>query len=359
MAGGSNSKATEDGASEGEPAAGAGGEAALTTNPGFDPESVAMTSSFWFSEDVTDDMVTKFRLNNIMYNGKSQFQRIQVIDCAPFGKTLVLDGKSQSAAGDEFVYHEALVHPAMLLHGNPKRVFIGGGGEGATAREMLRHRSVEKCIMVDLDKMVVDVSKDKLPEWGAGCWDDDRLEVYYQDAHAWLRDYKGPPFDVICMDIADPIEAGPGYVLYTEEFYRYATTQLAEGGIIVTQSGPGSLNTHEECFTVIHRTLASAFKHAVPYTVDVPSFGCTWAFTLAFNACAGAADAAAVVEMSVAATDAAIAARIGGGGSSGSSALRFYDGAAHLGMFGTPKWLRRALDAERRVMTVDNPVFMI
>jgi spermidine synthase len=69
--------------------------------------------------------------------------------------------------------------------------------------------------MVDLDKVVVDVSREHLPEWGAGCWDDPRLEMHYTDAHAWLMQYKGPKFDVIIMDIADPIEAGPGYVLYT------------------------------------------------------------------------------------------------------------------------------------------------
>ena len=91
------------------------------------------------------------RLKGLRYDAQSPFQRVQVIETVPFGTTLVLDGKTQSAKNDEFVYHETLVHPAMLLHGSPKRVYIGGGGELATARECLKHKSVEQVVMVDLD----------------------------------------------------------------------------------------------------------------------------------------------------------------------------------------------------------------
>ncbi|CAM9364712.1 unnamed protein product, partial [Ectocarpus fasciculatus] len=176
---------------------------------------VSSTSSFWFHEDVSEDLELRSRLNKIMFNASSDFQHVQVVETAPFGKTLVLDGKTQSAQLDEFIYHETLVHPAMLAHPNPKRVYIGGGGELATAREVLRHKSVEKCVMVDLDKLVVDTSRDVLPEWGAGVLDDPRLELHYTDAHAFLRENEDM-YDVIIMDIADPIEAGPGYILYTQ-----------------------------------------------------------------------------------------------------------------------------------------------
>ncbi len=94
-------------------------------------------------------------LNKIYHSTNSEFQQIDVIDTY-FGKTLVTDGKTQSTQFDEFAYHESLVHPALLNfaknngHG-PKTVLIGGGGELATAREVLRYSSVEKCVMVDLD----------------------------------------------------------------------------------------------------------------------------------------------------------------------------------------------------------------
>lgn len=92
-------------------------------------------------------------MSKIYVDTKSKFQACQIIETLDHGKTLVLDGKTQSAANDEKVYHESLVHPAMMLHPNPKNVYIGGGGEGATMREVLRHKSVEKCVMVDIDEV--------------------------------------------------------------------------------------------------------------------------------------------------------------------------------------------------------------
>ncbi|CAM9357383.1 unnamed protein product [Discosporangium mesarthrocarpum] len=306
------------------------------------------TSSFWFHEDVSPDLILRSRLNRIMFNTSSEFQYVQVVETEPFGKTLVLDGKTQSAELDEFIYHEALVHPAMLTHPNPKTVYIGGGGELATAREVLRHKTVEKCVMVDLDKVVVDVSKKMLPEWGAGAADDPRLELHYTDAHAFLLNHEGM-FDVIIMDIADPIEAGPGYILYTEEFYRFALTKLAPGGVLVTQSGAAAVHMKDECFTVIHNTLKSVFQHVVPSIADVPSFGVPWAFNMAFNS--DTLSVESIRRKDVDQTDADITARVTG-------ELRFYDGVTHMGLFGNPKWLRAAIDGETRIMTKDNPIFM-
>lgn len=307
-----------------------------------------LTSSFWFHEDVTEDLKLRSRLNKIIFNESSDFQHVQVVETEPFGKTLVLDGKTQSAQLDEFIYHETLVHPAMLAHPDPKRVYIGGGGELATAREILRHKSVEKCVMVDLDKLVVDTSRDVLPEWGAGVLDDPRLDLHYEDAHAFLRESEDM-YDVIVMDIADPIEAGPGYILYTEEFYKFATTRLTPGGLLVTQSGAAAVHLKDECFTVIHKTLKTAFKNVVMSVADVPSFGCCWGFNLASNSDTLNADENR--RKDPADTDAEIASRITG-------ELRFYDGVTHLGLFGVPKWLRAAVESEERIMTIENPVFM-
>ncbi len=120
-----------------------------------DKQQPKMTSSFWFDEEVTADHSMRMRMTSLKYDKHSQFQRVQVVETVPFGTTLVLDGKTQSAKHDEYVYHETLVHPALLLHEAPKRVYIGGGGELATARECLKHASVEEVVMVDLDGDVV------------------------------------------------------------------------------------------------------------------------------------------------------------------------------------------------------------
>jgi len=326
------------------------------------PQHVTETTGFWFSEDVTPDLRTAMRLKGMAYEDASQFQRIQIVETVPFGKTLVLDGKSQSARFDEFVYHECLVHPAMLLHGQPRNVFIGGGGELATAREVMKYATVEKCVMVDLDEKVVEVCKKELPEWGAGCTDDERLEVVCTDAYAWLKEHE-QAFDVIIMDIADPIEAGPGYVLYTEEFYKFAVTRLNPGGVLVTQSGPGDLHNHTECCTVIHQTLRTAFERVCPYFASVPSFGSNWAWNVAWKAKDQAAggQSSEVGEEALKMgrlhsdddLDAILEKTLGERGP-----LTFYDAESHRGIFGVPKPIRQAIQAETRIMRIDSPVFM-
>lgn len=336
--------------------------------------------AFWFDESVTEVFSIKMALKNMNFRTRSPFQLIEVMETFQFGKTLVMDGQTQSAAADEHVYHESLVHPAMLLAGAPKSVFIGGGGEFASAREVLRFKSVDRCVMVDLDKVTCDVCREQLPEWNAyrpewgvqakhrvtgapleldgtnGAFEDARFEVFYEDAYAWLETHEDK-FDVIIMDICDPIEAGPGYKLYTKEFYTFVQSRLNPGGVLVTQSGPGSVyNVKSECFTVIHATLQAAFDVVVPYATDVPSFGCNWGFNLALNVPDGDVAKAPTLARSirdkpVEEVDADIAARVYGEN-------RFLDGVSLRGIMGLPKSVRRECAEEDRVMTLDNPVFM-
>jgi spermidine synthase len=310
------------------------------------------TAPFYMHEYVNKDVAIRTPLLKIDFTGKSEFQDVKVIETAAFGKTLMLDGKTQSAKFDEFIYHESLVHPALLLHPNPKTVYVGGGGEMATVREILRHKSVEKVVMCDIDKVVCDLSRKWLPEWGEDAWEDSRLELYYDDAKKNLENYKGK-FDVIIMDIADPIEAGPGIALYTQEFYKGLKDRLNPGGIFVTQSGPADLLCIDECFTTINRTLAASFDYVFPYSSHVPSFACVWGFNLAFNKHSSLSPSfgtAAVEE-----TDAKVAKRLQ---FKPGKSLRYYDGMTHLHMLNPPLWLRNHCKDEKRIMTIANPVFM-
>ena len=104
----------------------------------------------WFRDPINPNFVQLHRLEEVLYTGKTKFQSVQVISTGSFGRCLVLDGKIQSSEMDEFIYHEALVQPAMIAHPDPRRVLIAGGGEGATLREVLAHRSVSRAVMVDL-----------------------------------------------------------------------------------------------------------------------------------------------------------------------------------------------------------------
>ena len=176
------------------------------------------------------------------------------------------------------MYHEALVQPAMCAHPQPLRVFIGGGGEGATLREVMKHASVTQATMCDIDEEVVELCKQHLPTHHKGSFDDARAELVFTDAKAYVETHG--PWDVIILDLADPLECGPAFALYTQEFYRTCLDKLTPHGILVTQAGPCDLTTCRDVFTPVYATLRSVFPHVFPYGIYIPSFGHEWGFVM-------------------------------------------------------------------------------
>jgi thermospermine synthase len=322
-------------------------------------------AGFCFREDIAPGLVLEMPLKRILHSSKSEFQQIDVID-SYFGTTLVTDGKTQSAEFDEFAYHETLVHPAILTYIHrtgkvPKTVFIGGGGELATAREVLRHPGIEKVVMVDLDGVVVDVCVEFMKQWGGeAVRSDPRLELTIGDAYAYLLDTKDT-FDVVIMDISDPIEAGPGIMLYTKELYAHVASRMPPNGVFVTQAGiadavpPPHVDAGDKdttCFGPITNTLEEVFDVVMPFTQSIPSFGSDWGFVMAFTPPGGESRDSNI--LSIEQVDSLIEKNIKGG----EGALKMYDGITHQRMFHLTKAVRKQLATDKRVMTKDNPVFM-
>ncbi|MBM2831947.1 MAG: Polyamine aminopropyltransferase [Dehalococcoidia bacterium] len=297
----------------------------------------------WFHDAVSRDLVQSHRVKTVLYSGRSKFQSVDIIETPGLGRCLVLDGKIQSSEKDEFIYHEALVHPVMVSHPEPKTVFIAGGGEGATLREVLRHRTVARAVMVDIDDEVVALSREWLPSWHQGAFEDKRAEVLHQDARKYLADGK-ERFDVLIFDLPDPVEEGPACLLYTQEFYRLAKERLNPGGLLVVQSGPASWLDFR-VFVAINKTLATVFPLLCPYHVFVPSFGTAWGFTIASSHIDPAFLSARDVEER-------LEARVGEG-------LRYYDGFTHEGLFLLPKHLRSRLAQGKRVITDEKPLVAV
>ena len=298
----------------------------------------------WFFELIAADLVLLYRVKRSVYSGKTAYQEVEIIETETMGRSLILDGKTQSTTVDEHIYHESLVHPAMLLHPNPRTVFIGGGGEGATLREALTHKSVEHVTMVDLDDEVVALARRYVPELSSGAFDDPKARLVHQDAREFLAE-SADTYDVILLDLVDPLEEGTAYTLYTREFYETALGKLNPGGVLVTQSGPGSLLNHKECFTAIVHTLSGLFPRVAPYSVYVPAFVTPWTFTMASKG----PDPGDWQPDTV---DRLVRERL-------STAPRFYDGITHRHMFSLPTYLREGIAQETRVVTDDNPVFMV
>ncbi len=296
----------------------------------------------WFYDRVSRDLIQLHSIEEVLYSGQTKFQSIEIIRTGSFGKCLVLDGKMQSSEVDEFVYHEALVQPAMITHPCPETVFIAGGGEGATLREVLSHNTVKRAVMLDIDEEVVATCKRILPNYSQGSFEDKRTELYHVDARDYLAKC-GEAFDIIIIDLPDPLERGPAYLLYTQEFYQLVCERLTANGIITVQAGSASL-TELLNFSSVYNTLKSVFPIVSPYQVDVPCFGGPWGFCLAslnLNP----------LLLSATEIDSRISAR-------SLSNLKFYDGLTHQGIFCLPKHLRSELSKQTRLITDNEPLYI-
>ena len=167
-----------------------------------------------------------------LFSDKSPYQTVDVFHSRAFGNVLTLDGLMMVTERDEFFYHELIVHIPMLTHKNPENILIVGGGDGGTVRELLKHKSVKHIDMVEIDKMVIDVSREFFPTVSCGL-DDKRVSVLVQDAIEFIKD-KENVYDVVLIDSTDPI--GPGVGLFNEGFYNNVKRALKKGGIVVPQT---------------------------------------------------------------------------------------------------------------------------
>lgn len=231
-------------------------------------------------ETETDGVIQGFKVDAVLVDKTTAFQRARVYQTPAFGKVLVLDDETQSAQSDEAIYHETLVHPVFMIHPAPTNVLIIGGGEGATAREVLRYPSVKNVIMLDIDAELMEICKEHLPEWaGPAVWSDPRLHVHAIDAFTWLETHLEATFDIVIMDLCDPDPATPDNQInrfYTKEFIETLFSKhIRAGGLLVAQIGdytalPEVSAVFREATGVVHN-----------YVQYIPSFTSQWGFVLA------------------------------------------------------------------------------
>ncbi|MCG6917745.1 MAG: fused MFS/spermidine synthase [Deltaproteobacteria bacterium] len=238
-----------------------------------------MNDPVWFAEDGATNVVIKYRCLRTVYSSRSKYGRIDIVDTAEYGRMLFIDGIAQSAEHDEFIYHESLVHPAMLLHPDPRRVCIVGGAEGATIREVAKYKDVSRIVMVDIDEELVQVCKQHLSSWSRGAYEDPRLQLHIGDGRKFLEQAE-ENFDVIIVDLNDPTEDSPAIYLFTREFYQLVYRRLGEEGIGCFQGTdlqPRKLTLHAR----IYNTISSVFPWVVSYPYMLPSFHSMHSFILA------------------------------------------------------------------------------
>jgi len=190
-----------------------------------------MYSNLYVEEKMEDKYAIKFKVNKVLFSGKSPFQTVDVVETELLGKMLLNDGLIMVSERDEFVYHDMIAHVPLFTYPNPKKVLVIGGGDGGTAREVLRHKSVEKCVMVEIDEMVVNACKEFIPQTSSAL-NDPRLELIIGDGIKYVNETT-EKFDVILVDSTDPI--GPAEPLFNISFYKDIEKCLSDDGIVVSQ----------------------------------------------------------------------------------------------------------------------------
>ena len=186
----------------------------------------------WVEESFDKDSV-RFRVKckEILFTGQSPYQKVQVVDTYRFGKMLLNDDVIMITERDEFVYHDMIAHVPLFTHPNPKKVLVIGGGDGGTAREVLRHPKIEQCDMVEIDGMVVEACKKFIPQT-AHILSHPKLNLYIEDGVEFIQNTK-QKYDVILIDSTDPV--GPAVPLFGESFYQKVFEKLNEDGVVVAQ----------------------------------------------------------------------------------------------------------------------------
>jgi len=298
-----------------------------------------LKTNLWLTEYLTPYDRYLHGVVEVLVHKQTAFQEMQIIDTGSYGKGLLLDGQWQSSTGDEFLYHEPLVHPACAHHGAPAQVLVLGGGEGATVREVLKWRTVEQVVMVDIDAEVVAACREHLPEMHRGAFDDPRTKLVIGDALDYLETAKNR-WDIIISDLSDPIEDGPSFKLFTREYFERCRRALKPDGYFVVQAGsvsPVDMTLHAR----LANTVQAVFPNLVSYSSHIPTFGVPWGFILAG---AGPINS----QPDPATIDALLAAKTTG-------QFRMFDGMTLLGLMQTPRHIRQAIAAETRVYSLADP----
>jgi len=238
---------------------------------------LALMAAMAGAERLTTWAEDRFYGDRVVLRESSAYQRV-VVTAGPSGVRLFLNGNLQFHSRDEYRYHEALVHPAMAAHGAPKQVLVLGGGDGMAVREVLKHPTVEKVTLVELDPHMTQLfgSLPLLTTLNADALRSPKVEIVNADAFGWLEGTERR-FDVIVIDFPDPTSFSLGK-LYTTSFYQLVDQHLSAGGYAVIQT-TSPLIARKSFWTVV-ATVEAVGLTATPYHVHVPSFG-EWGFVLA------------------------------------------------------------------------------
>ncbi len=232
-------------------------------------------NDFWFYENHTQGYEVRWKITDILHNEKSAFQQISIMETLEFGRVMILDGALQVSEKDEFIYHEMIVHVPLNTHPNPEKVLIIGGGDGGTLREVLKHQQVKKVDLLEIDRRVVELSRQYFPDLACS-FNDPRASIYFEDGVRFMASCNDQ-YDLIIVDSSDPV--GPAIQLFSKEFYQNTFAALHSDGLLVVQSE--SPVFYPEAFVDSFKNIKAIYKNAYVYLSAIPTYvSGPWSFTI-------------------------------------------------------------------------------
>jgi spermidine synthase len=231
--------------------------------------------SLWLEEHHTEGYYVNWKITRVLWHEQTPYQELEIVDTLDFGRALVLDGILQTSERDEFIYHEMMSHVVLAIHPQPRRVLIIGGGDGGVLREVLKYDQIERVDLVEIDRRVVEVCREYLPQIASG-FHDARARLYFEDGIDFVKQVKDE-YDVVIVDSSDPI--GPAVQLFGETFYRDVFQVLKADGMMVSQAE--SPLFFQDSSRAVYRNMKRVFAHSEIYLACVPTYiSGFWAFAI-------------------------------------------------------------------------------
>lgn len=232
-------------------------------------------AGFWYTEKQTENFGITMKINKTLHTEQTDFQFLEMAETAEWGNMLFLDGMVMTSEKDEFVYHEMVAHVPLFTHPNPENVLVVGGGDGGVIREVLKHPSVKKATLVDIDGKVIEYSKKFLPSIASGL-EDSRVDVIVGDGFMHIAESENK-YDVIMVDSTEPV--GPAVNLFTKGFYAGISRALKEDGIFVAQSDNPWFKA--DLIEQVQKDVKEIFPITNLYLANIPTYPSgLWAFTI-------------------------------------------------------------------------------
>jgi len=241
----------------------------------FETEWRKCDMGLWFTEKQTDNFGITMKVKRTLHTEQTDFQKLDMVETVEWGNMLLLDDMVMTSVKDEFVYHEMVAHIPLFTHPDPKEVLVVGGGDGGVIREVLKHPSVNKATLVDIDGKVIEYSKKYLPEI-AGKLEDPRVEVKVGDGFMHIAESDNQ-YDCIMVDSTEPV--GPAVNLFTKGFYAGIAKALKEDGLFVAQSDNPWFKG--DLIQSVQKDVKEIFPITRLYTANIPTYPSgIWAFTI-------------------------------------------------------------------------------